>query len=62
MLQGIMIGQCFWKKQGINTLNLKPFWQRINKLKGKTVSNSIPSLNKENGIYETNEDKAIKVN
>ena len=56
MLQGIMIGQCFWKKQGINTLNLKPFWQRINKLKGKTVSNSIPSLNKENGIYETDED------
>ena len=48
----------FLKKQGRNPLNSKPFWQRINKLKGKTVNNSIPTLKKENGIWETDEEKA----
>jgi hypothetical protein len=48
----------FLKKQESNPLNSKPFWQRITKMKGKKINNSIPTLKKENKIYEKDEEKA----
>jgi hypothetical protein len=34
----------FLKKQGSNPLNSKPFCQKINKMKGKKVNKSVPTL------------------
>ena len=48
----------FLNKQGRNPINSKPFWQRIGKLKGKKINNSIPTLKTNNNIYESEEDKA----
>jgi hypothetical protein len=49
---------CFIKKQDANPLNTKPFWQKINTLRGKAKSNSIPTLLKDNNKYETDDEKA----
>jgi len=48
----------FIKKQGSNPLNTKPFWQRINKLRGNKSSTSIPTLKKDNLIFANDEEKA----
>ena len=50
--------QEFIKKQGNNPLNSKPFWQRLNKLKGKKNNKSIPTLKKDGIIYEKDYEKA----
>jgi hypothetical protein len=49
---------CFIKKQGANPLNTKPFWQKINTLRGKAKSNSIPKLLKDNNRYEIDDEEA----
>ena len=48
----------FLDKQGKNPLSTKPFWQRINKLKGNKISKSIPTLKKEDILFETDKSKA----
>ena len=39
-------------------MSTKPFWQRINKLKGNKISKSIPTLKKEDILFETDKSKA----
>ena len=48
----------FLDKQGKNPLSTKPFLQRINKLKGNKISKSIPTLKKEDKLFETDKSKA----
>ncbi len=48
----------FIKKQGNNPLNSKPFWQRLNKLKGKKINKTIPILKKDGNIIEQDDEKA----
>jgi hypothetical protein len=48
----------FLEKQGKNPTNTKPFWQRINKLKGNKISKSIPTLKDEDKLFETDKSKA----
>jgi hypothetical protein len=48
----------FLEKQGKNPINTKPFWQRINKLKGKKISKLIPTLKFDDKQFETDVSKA----
>ena len=48
----------FLEKQGKNPTNSKPFWGRINKLKGNKSSKSIPTLKTDDKLVETDEGKA----
>jgi exonuclease III len=48
----------FLEKQGQNPINTKPFWQRINKLKGKKISKLIPTLKFDDKQFETDVSKA----
>jgi hypothetical protein len=50
--------QSFLEKQGKNPLNSKPFWQRLNKLKGIKTNKNIPTLKKDHQIYEKEDEKA----
>lgn len=50
--------QQFIAKQGKNPLSSKPFWKKINKLRGHAKSNTIPTLKKENDKFENDSDKA----
>ena len=47
----------FIEKQGKNPVSSKPFWQKINKLRGNNSSNSIPSIKKDGLNYEKDEDE-----
>ena len=47
----------FIQKLGKNP-STKPFWKRINKLKGKKSKSNIPTLKVGNDIYETDKEKA----
>jgi hypothetical protein len=48
----------FIAKQGKNPISSKPFWQKINKFRGNTNSNSTPTLKNNNKDYEEDKDKA----
>ena len=48
----------FVKKLGSNPPSTKPFWKRINKIKGKKSNQQIPTMKFGDQLYETDESKA----
>jgi exonuclease III len=50
--------QNFIRKQGANPINTKPFWQKINSIRGNHSNNNLPVLKSGGMIYESDTDKA----
>ena len=50
--------KCFVDKLGTNPPSTKPFWNRINTIRGRKTKHSIPTLKVENKSYESDEQKA----
>ena len=50
--------QNFTRKQGVNPISTKPFWQKINSIRGNQSNNNLPVLKKDGKTYESDSDKA----
>ncbi len=50
--------QNFTRKQGFNPISTKPFWQKINSIRGNHSNNNLPVLKKDGKTYESDNDKA----
>jgi hypothetical protein len=48
----------FREKQGNNPLSSKPYWQRIGRLRGNKLQDSIPTLKMDNKEFESDKEKA----
>ena len=48
----------FIENQGKNPTSTKPFWKKINKIRGKSTKSSIPVLKVDQNVYQTDDEKA----